>query len=44
MSSHNRRDRSEVSALIGDAGGNLLYPDASATIFAEAEIGSGTKL
>jgi len=36
--------RAEVSALSAMLSGNLLYPDASATIFAEAEIGSGTKL
>ncbi|MBB3593607.1 alpha-D-ribose 1-methylphosphonate 5-triphosphate synthase subunit PhnH [Rhizobium sp. BK529] len=34
----------EISTLSVMLGGNLLYPDASATIFAEAQIGSGTML
>ncbi len=37
-------DRAEVSALSAMLSGNLLYPDASATIFAPAIIGSGTGL
>jgi alpha-D-ribose 1-methylphosphonate 5-triphosphate synthase subunit PhnH len=37
-------ERADISALSAMLSGNLLYPDASATIFAEAQIGSGTKL
>jgi alpha-D-ribose 1-methylphosphonate 5-triphosphate synthase subunit PhnH len=37
-------DDRDVSALAGLLHGNLLYPDASATIFAPASIGSGTRL
>lgn len=37
-------DHAEVSALSAMLCGNLLYPDASATIFAQAQIGSGTRL
>ncbi len=37
-------ERSDISALSAMLSGNLLYPDASATIFGEAQIGSGTRL
>ena len=37
-------DARSISMLAGLLHGNLLYPDASATIFAPAVIGSGTKL
>ncbi|EJJ24779.1 phosphonate C-P lyase system protein PhnH [Rhizobium sp. CF142] len=37
-------ERSDISALSAMLSGNLLYPDVSATIFGEAQIGSGTRL
>jgi alpha-D-ribose 1-methylphosphonate 5-triphosphate synthase subunit PhnH len=37
-------DGRQVAALADALHGNLLYPDASATIFAPATIGSGTRL
>jgi alpha-D-ribose 1-methylphosphonate 5-triphosphate synthase subunit PhnH len=37
-------DSTAVSALSAMLSGNLLYPDASATIFAQAQIGAGTRL
>lgn len=37
-------ERADVSALSAMLSGNLLYPDASATIFATATIGVGTRL
>ncbi|MEZ2127040.1 MULTISPECIES: phosphonate C-P lyase system protein PhnH [unclassified Sinorhizobium] len=37
-------DPRQISALSSLLSGNLLYPDASATIFAPAVIGSGTPL
>lgn len=37
-------NQADLFALSTMLSGNLLYPDASATIFAEAQIGSGTGL
>lgn len=37
-------DGRQVAALADALHGNLLYPDASATVFAPATIGSGTRL
>lgn len=37
-------EHADISPLSAMLSGNLLYPDASATIFAEAQIGSGTRL